>query len=62
MINLGKLSGGNSSCAFEINSSGVIAGDSFVSSTLVNAASWTDHKIKKIGALPKSIFTAALEP
>jgi probable HAF family extracellular repeat protein len=61
MINLGTLSGGNSSCAFEINSSGLIAGDSFVNSTLVNAASWTDHKIKKIGALPKSIFTTALD-
>ena len=61
MINLGTLSGGNSSCAFEINSSGLIAGDSFVNSTLVVATSWTDHRIKKIGALPKSIFTAALD-
>jgi probable HAF family extracellular repeat protein len=61
MVNLGKLSGGNSSCAFEINSSGVIAGDSFVSATVVDAASWTDNKVKSLGALPKSIFTAALD-
>lgn len=61
MVNLGKLSGGNSSCAFEINSSGVIAGDSFVDSTVVDAASWTNNKIKKVGALPKSIFTAGLD-
>jgi probable HAF family extracellular repeat protein len=60
MVNLGKLSGGNSSCAFEINSSGVIAGDSFVSSTIVDATSWTNNKIKNLGALSKSIFTAAL--
>jgi len=61
MTNLGKLSGGDSSCAFEINSSGMIAGDSFVSSTVVDAASWTDNKIKSLGALPKGIFTAALD-
>jgi probable HAF family extracellular repeat protein len=61
MINLGKLSGGNSSCAFEINSSGMIAGDSFVNSTVVNAASWTDRKIRNLGALPGGIFTAALD-
>jgi probable HAF family extracellular repeat protein len=61
MVNLGKLSGGNSSCAFEINSSGVIAGDSFVNSTVVDAASWTNNKIKSLGALPKAIFTAALD-
>jgi probable HAF family extracellular repeat protein len=60
MTNLGKLSGGNSSCAFEINSTGVIAGDSFVSSTVVDAASWTDNKIKNLGGLSKGIFTAAL--
>jgi probable HAF family extracellular repeat protein len=60
MVNLGKLSGGNSSCAFQINSSGVIAGDSFVNSTVVDAANWTNSKIKSLGALPKSIFTAAL--
>jgi probable HAF family extracellular repeat protein len=61
MVNLGKLSGGNSSCAFEINTSGVIAGDSFVNATIVDAASWTDKQIKNLGALPKSIFTAALD-
>lgn len=61
MVNLGKLSSGNSSCAFEINTSGVIAGDSFVNATVVDAASWTDEKIKNLGALPKSIFTAALD-
>jgi probable HAF family extracellular repeat protein len=61
MINLGKLSGGNASCAFEITSSGVIAGDSFVNSTVVDAASWTNNKIKNLGALPSSIFTAALD-
>jgi probable HAF family extracellular repeat protein len=60
MVNLGKLSGGNSSCAFQINSSGTIAGDSFVNPTVVDAANWTNNKIKKLGALPNSIFTAAL--
>jgi len=60
MVNLGKLSGGNSSCAFGVNSTGVIAGDSFVSSTVVDATNWTNNKIKNLGALPKSIFTAAL--
>jgi probable HAF family extracellular repeat protein len=60
MINLGKLSGGNSSCAFEINSAGVIAGDSFISSSVVDAASWTNDKIKNLGGLSKSIFTAGL--
>jgi probable HAF family extracellular repeat protein len=61
MVNLGKLSGGESSCAFEINSSGVIAGDSFATKTVVYAASWTDNKIKSLGDLPDSIFTAALD-
>lgn len=61
MTNLGTLSGGNSSCAFEINSAGVIAGDSFISGGKVNGASWTNHKIRNLGALPKSIFTAALD-
>jgi probable HAF family extracellular repeat protein len=61
MINLGKLSGGRSSCAFEINSSGVIVGDSFVNATVVDAASWTNNKIKNLGALPRSIFTAGLD-
>ena len=60
MVNLGKLSGGNSSCAFEINSTGVIAGDSFVSSSVVNATNWTNNKIKNLGSLSKSIFTAGL--
>src|SRR4030088_2220109 len=61
MTNLGTLSGGNSSCAFEINSAGVIAGDSSISSGNVNAVSWTNNKIRNLGALPKSIFTAALD-
>jgi probable HAF family extracellular repeat protein len=61
MVNLGKLAGGNSSCAFEINDAGVITGDSFVGSTVVDAASWTDKKIKSLGALSNSIFTAALD-
>jgi probable HAF family extracellular repeat protein len=61
MTNLGTLSGGNSSCAFEINSAGVIAGDSFISNGHVNAASWTNNKIRNLGALTKSIFTAALD-
>ena len=61
MTNLGTLSGGNSSCAFEINSAGVIAGDSFISNGNVNATSWTNNKIRNLGSLPKSIFTAALD-
>ena len=61
MTNLGTLSGGNSSCAFEINSAGVIAGDSFISNGNVNAVSWTNNKIRNLGALPKSIFTAAFD-
>jgi probable HAF family extracellular repeat protein len=61
MVNLGKLTGGNSSCAFEINDSGIIAGDSFVGPTIVDAASWTNQKIKSLGALSKSIFTTALD-
>jgi probable HAF family extracellular repeat protein len=61
MVNLGKLAGGNSSCAFEINDSGVIAGDSFVGPTIVDAASWTNQKIKSLGALSNSIFTAGLD-
>jgi probable HAF family extracellular repeat protein len=60
MVNLGKLSGGSASCAFGVNATGVIAGDSFVSSTVVDATNWTNRKIKNLGALPKSIFTAAL--
>ena len=61
MTNLGTLSGGNSSCAFEINSAGVIAGDSFISNGKVNGASWTNNKIRNLGRLPNSIFTAALD-
>ena len=61
MTNLGTLSGGHSSCAFEINYAGVIAGDSFISNGNVNAVSWTNHKIKNLGGLAKSIFTAALD-
>jgi probable HAF family extracellular repeat protein len=61
MTNLGTLSGGHSSCAFEINSAGVIAGDSFISKGNVNAVSWTNNKIKNLGGLAKSIFSAALD-
>ena len=61
IVNLGKISGGSSSAAFEINSSGVITGDSFLSSGIVNATSWRDNKIKNLGALPKAIFTAGLD-
>lgn len=61
MVNLGTLPGGVSSAAFEINSSNVIAGDSFVSNGVVNAASWTNGKIKALGGLPKAIFTAGLD-
>jgi probable HAF family extracellular repeat protein len=61
MTNLGTLSGGHSSCAFEINYAGVIAGDSFISSGKVNGVSWTNHKIRNLGGLSKSIFTAALD-
>src|SRR3984893_18451654 len=61
MTNLGTLSGGNSSCAFEINSAGVIAGDSFISNGKVNGASWTNNKIRNLGGLPKSIFSAILD-
>jgi probable HAF family extracellular repeat protein len=61
MINLGTLSGGSSSAAFEINSAGVVAGDSFLSNGVVDATSWTNKKIKKLGALPKAIFTAGLD-
>jgi probable HAF family extracellular repeat protein len=60
MVNLGTLPGGSSSAAFQVNSAGVIAGDSFTGSGTVAATSWIDSKIKNLGALPKSIFTAAL--
>jgi probable HAF family extracellular repeat protein len=61
MVNLGTLSGGNSSAAFEINSSGMVAGDSFISSGIVDAASWSNDKIKNLGRLPKAQFTAGLD-
>jgi probable HAF family extracellular repeat protein len=61
MVNLGKLWGGSSSAAFEVNSAGVVAGDSFLSNGVVDATSWTDKKIKNLGALPKAIFTASLD-
>jgi probable HAF family extracellular repeat protein len=60
ITNLGTLSGGSSSAAFEINSAGEITGDSFLSSGIVNATSWTSKKIKNLGALSKAIFTAGL--
>ena len=61
MVNLGTLWGGNSSAAFEVNSAGVITGDSFLGNGLVNAASWTNQKIRNLGSLPKAIFTAGLD-
>lgn len=60
ITNLGTLSGGSSSAAFEINSAGEVTGDSFLSSGLVDATSWTGKQIKNLGALSKSIFTAGL--
>jgi probable HAF family extracellular repeat protein len=60
ITDLGTLSGGSSSAAFAIDSSGEIAGDSFLSSDIVDATSWTGNKIKNLGALPKAIFTAGL--
>jgi probable HAF family extracellular repeat protein len=60
ITNLGTLSGGSSSAAFQINSAGEITGDSFLSSGVVSATSWTSKKIKNLGALPKAIFTAGL--
>src|SRR5580698_2686607 len=61
ITNLGTLWGGASSAAFEINSSGQVSGDSFLSTGMVNATSWTSNKIKNLGALPKAIFTAGLD-
>ena len=61
MVSLGTLSGGSSSSAFEVNSAGVVAGDSFLSNGMVKATSWTNKKIKNLGALPKAIFTAGLD-
>lgn len=60
IADIGTLSGGDSSCAFMINSSGEVAGDSFLSNGLVDATSWTSNKIKSLGGLSKSIFTAGL--
>jgi len=61
ITNLGTLSGGPSSAAFEINSSGEIVGDSFLSSGVVDATSWTSNQIKSVGGLSKSIFSAGLD-
>jgi probable HAF family extracellular repeat protein len=60
IANLGTLSSGNSSCAFSVNSSGEIAGDSFKNSTVVDAVRWESDKIKNLGALSGAIFTAGL--
>jgi probable HAF family extracellular repeat protein len=60
ITNLGGLPGGSSSAAFQINSAGEAAGDSFLSSGAVNATSWTGTKIKNLGSLPNAIFTAGL--
>jgi probable HAF family extracellular repeat protein len=60
ITNLGTLSGGSSSAAFQINSAAEAAGDSFLSSGIVDATSWTNSKIKNLGALKGAIFTAAL--
>lgn len=61
MVNLGTLSGGSSSAAFEVNSAGEVAGDSFISNGTVDATSWTNKKIRNLGGLPRSIFTAGLD-
>jgi len=60
ITNLGWLPGGNSSAAFQVNSTGESAGDSFLSSGAVNATSWSGTKIKNLGSLPNAIFTAGL--
>ena len=60
ITNLGTLSGGTSSAAFQVNSAGEISGDSFLASGVVNAARWTDNKIKNIGKLQGAIFSAGL--
>jgi len=60
ITNLGTFSGGTSSAAFQINSAGEISGDSFLSSGVVNAARWTDKKIKNLGKLRGAIFSAGL--
>jgi len=61
MRNLGTLSGGSSSAAFEINSSGTICGDSFISSGMVVATTWTNNVIRNIGGLPNAIFSAGVD-
>ena len=60
ITNLGTLWGGSSSAAFQINSGGEVAGDSFLSSGVVKATSWTNKRIKNLGGLSKAIFTAGL--
>jgi probable HAF family extracellular repeat protein len=60
ILNLGTLAGGSSSAAFQINSADEVAGDSFLSSGVVNATKWTNKKINNLGALSKAIFTAGL--
>ena len=60
ITSLGTLWKGSSSCAFEINANGEVAGDSFASNNIVYATDWTSNKIKSIGRLSNSIFTAGL--
>ena len=60
MVSLGNLPGGSSGAAFSINNSGVITGDSFSSSGIVFATSWTNKQIKNLGRLPNAVFTAGL--
>jgi probable HAF family extracellular repeat protein len=60
ITNLGTLSGGSSSAAFQINSAGEISGDSFMPGGVVNAARWTNNKIKNVGRLQGAIFSAGL--
>jgi probable HAF family extracellular repeat protein len=57
---LGALYSNASSAAFQVNSAGELAGDSFLLSGRVDATSWTSMKIKNLGALPNAIFTAGL--
>jgi probable HAF family extracellular repeat protein len=60
ITNLGTLAGGSSSAAFQINSAAEMAGDSFLSSGIVDATSWTGNQIKNLGRFPNAIFTAGL--
>ena len=60
ITNLGTLSGGSSSAAFQINSAGEISGDSFMPSGVVNAARWSNNKIRNLGKLQGAIFSAGL--